>query len=114
MCCISVCWPQLVPKTLNIKSKVKYSSDPELNVANRLCSAPAMVDICYVRPPTLVFQCAGCRSILSDSDLFVCSIETLNVLVVTGVASNNAQFGYQQGYDRGYLSSCCRWNRDPH
>ncbi|KAL3157803.1 hypothetical protein ABBQ32_012226 [Trebouxia sp. C0010 RCD-2024] len=43
-----------------------------------------MVNICYVRPPTLVFQCASCRSILSDSDLFVCSIEILNVLVVTG------------------------------
>ena len=62
-----------------------------------------MVDICYVRPPTLVFQCAGCRSILSDSDLFVCSIETLNLLVVTGVQANVVQSQDEEPYGRGYL-----------
>lgn len=46
-----------------------------------------MLDICYVHPPALVFQCAGCKSILSDSELFLCSVEALNVLVVTGVES---------------------------
>ncbi|DBB10022.1 hypothetical protein WJX82_009650 [Trebouxia sp. C0006] len=42
------------------------------------------MDICYIRPPALVFQCSGCRSILSDSDLFLCSVEALNILVVKG------------------------------
>lgn len=42
------------------------------------------MDICYIRPPALVFQCSGCRSILSDSDLFLCSVEALNILVVRG------------------------------
>ncbi|DBA86215.1 hypothetical protein WJX77_001361 [Trebouxia sp. C0004] len=42
------------------------------------------MNVCYIRPPALVFQCSGCRTILSDSDLFLCSVEALNILVVRG------------------------------
>lgn len=42
------------------------------------------MQICFTKPPTLVFQCSGCRSVISDSLLFICSIEALNVLVSEG------------------------------
>ena len=48
-------------------------------------SSLAGMQICYTRPPALVFQCRQCKSVLSDSLLFSCSIEALNVVVVTGI-----------------------------
>ena len=62
-----------------------------------------MLNICYVQPPALVFQCAGCRSILSDSHLFVCSVEALNVLVVTGMENKQGVTTIRQC--KGWLHS---------
>lgn len=41
--------------------------------------------------PPLVFSCAGCKAILSDSTELVCSYERLGYIVVTGDMSSHWQ-----------------------